>query len=599
MRSAHYFRCRYSTSMIRITPLVRNLQLLLLLLLGAWKISPAQTPKVYTIMQHKLLWADTVYREAIKKNDSLLLAESYYLYGKTYEGALDLLTSQKWFFKSLAIIEPRGNSYNLVRLYGRIASIEIRMGHYAESRRYITKALSVARKLKDDRAILVVTGYAEGFFGIDWSRGGKFPELPVPNQDSVSYYGKLNDFYLKKISKKDKQAEMEMLMKQGYKQWYQKRDTTAINYFRKSLNIATQTKKAALPFRILNEMATIYLKMDMPKNAWWAIKEAETLLHNSPFKDAITDQIALERFFRDYYVKTGNWKKAYEHGERLNGMEHNNYISDREGAVTRLNIEYETEKKEARLKSQQLELSLNAKNLKTQRQFLLAMGALLILAIGAGGAFYWLYRKNRRISRRNAELVREQNHRVKNNLQVVSSLLSLQSNRLTDKQARQAVEESQLRVETMAILHRNLYDGEGLISIDMKEFIPQLVEGVLQTYGFHTVKTHYAIGSLELSAVQALPVGLIVNELITNACKYAFSKATHPEITISCFKDKNRIVLKVADNGPGIDESILSSKSTTNSFGLRLVRIQVEQLYGSFQFKNEGGTLFQMQFNVN
>lgn len=550
-------------------------------------------------MQHKLLWADTVYREAIQKNDSLLLAESYYLYGKTYEGALDLLTAQKWFFKSMAIIEPRGNSYNLARLYGRIASVEIRMGHYAESRRYITKALIAAQKLKEDRAMLVATGYAEGFFAIDWSRRGKFPELPVPNLDSVRYYEKLNDFYINKISKKDKQAEMEMLIKQGYKQWDEKHDTTAIDYFRKSFNIATQNKKPALQFRILKEMAGIYLKMDMPKNAWWAIKEAETLLHNSPFKDAITDQIPLERLFRDYYVKTGDWQKAYEHGERLNGMEHNNYISDRDGAVTRLSIEYETDKKEARLKSQQLELALNAKNLRTQRQFLLALGALLILAIVAGGSFYWLYRKNWRISRKNAELIREQNHRVKNNLQVVSSLLSLQSNRLTDKQARQAVEESQLRVEAMAILHRNLYDGEGLISIDMKEFIPQLVEGVLQTYGFNTVKTHFAIDLLELSAGQALPVGLIVNELTTNACKYAFSKVAHPEIRISCFKDKNRIVLKVADNGPGIDESILSSKSTSNSFGLRLVRIQVEQLYGSFQFKNEDGAVFQMQFNEN
>lgn len=584
--------------MILKTPLCSGLRLLLVLFV-TWQTATAQKPKIYSVAQHKLLWADTVYREAIRKKDSLLLAESYYLYGKVYEHALDLLTSQKWFLKSLGILEPRGNSYNLVRLYCRLAGNEMRMGHYAESRLYLTKGLASAKNIRDDRAMKNITGYATAFYRTDWSRGGRFPGLPDPNRDSIDYYEKLNTSYTKKISTKDELAQIDLLLKDGHKRFYEKRYTAALSYCKKALGIATRNKEALWQFEILVRMSGVYLEMDMPKKAWHTIKETEQILHNSPFKDGIMSESTLERCYMDYYIKTGNWKKAYEQGEKLHEMERNYYISDRDGVVTRLSLEYETDKKEARLQSQQRELALNAKNMKAQQQFLLALGALLLIAIGTGIAFYRLYRINRRISRRNAELVREQNHRVKNNLQVVSSMLSLQSTRLADQQARQAVEESQLRVETMAILHRNLYDGEGLITVDMKEFIPQVVEGVLQTYGFNLVKAHYAIGSLELPASQALPVGLIVNELITNACKYAFSETTYPEIRVSCIRDKNRILLKVSDNGPGIDASILSSKNTTNSFGLRLIRIQVEQLYGSYQFKNEGGAMFQMHFNLN
>jgi two-component sensor histidine kinase len=568
------------------------------LLAGVPQFTHAQQPNAYILQQHRLLWADSVYREAVKKKDSLLLAEAYYLYGKTYEAAMDLLTTQKWYLKSLAILEPRGYSYNLARIYGRLAANEIHMNHYAESHHYLMQALAVAKKVNSDLAMTVITGYAVTLYATDWSQGGKAPGLPRPNPDSAAYYRKMNLEFAKKISKTDRLAKLELLLASGQDLWYQKKDTAALSYFRKAREMAIQNNEPTWEFRIMREMSAVYLDMDQPQEAWKIIKEAEVFLDKSFFKDGTNDRFLLETCFRDYFVKTGDWRRAYEYGERLHKLERNSYISDRDGAVTRLNLEYETEKKEARLRSQQRELGLNAQRLRMQRQFLIALGVLLFIVSGVSVALYRIYRKNQRMSLWNAELVREQNHRVKNNLQLVSSLLSLQSNRLTDEQARQAVEESQSRVETMAILHRHLYDGEGLITVDMKEFIPQVIKGVIQSYGFRSVKVEYSITPFSLPANQSLSIGLILNELVTNACKYAFPETVDPTLWVSCFRNKKKIVLEVSDNGPGMDTRLLDMRTISDSFGLKLIRIQVEQLYGTCQFKNEGGTSFQMQFNL-
>jgi two-component sensor histidine kinase len=579
------------------TPHLHHDCIILALLLAVAYATSAQQLKLYPVQQHKLLWADTVHREAIRKNDSLLLAEAYYLYAKTYEATGDMATSHSWFMKSLAIIEPRGDSYHLARLYHRLAALEVQTGNYAQMRKYAIQALSVSRRIRDNRALSASLATMAQLHRIDWSKMGQNPNLPRSNPDSSLFYTAATEKIRMIESYRDSLA-LDLMMDKGFKVWEAGQDTSCLVYFKKALTMAAQKNVPRSQYKMMIQIIVVYTTLGIHEKAWNMLQVAENFLKNAIFKDAHQYQLDLQDAQKNYYKAIGDWQNAFEYGEKAYELERNRYISDREGAVTRLNLEYESDKKDAKLKSQQRELALYAANLTVQRRFLITLGALLILAIGTGIAFYRLYRKNRRISLRNAELVREQNHRVKNNLQVISSLLSLQSNQLMDEQARQAVEESQSRVETMAILQRHLYNGEGLIALDVKEFIPQVVKGVLQTYGYNRIKSTLALDSLELSPTKALPIGLIINELITNACKYAFSGSSDPEIKVSCFRQKNKVVLKVSDNGPGIGPMILENKNPTNSFGLKLIRIQVDQLYGTCQFKNDNGTSFQLEFNT-
>ncbi|MVM39019.1 hypothetical protein GO730_18165 [Spirosoma sp. HMF3257] len=221
--------------------------------------------------------------------------------------------------------------------------------------------------------------------------------------------------------------------------------------------------------------------------------------------------------------------------------------------------------------------------------------------------FFRLSRKNQRISHRNVELIKEQNHRVKNNLQVVSSLLSLQAKRLTDEAAKKAVEESRLRVQSMAIIHRKLYDGDKLAVVNLDEFIQELVNGVLKSFGYPFATVQYAIDTNSLSADKAIPLGLILNELITNACKYAFPQNENPHLTVRCYAQHAKLYLQVTDNGPGLEVPVIQTDDLydpqTKSFGMSLIQAQVMQLNGTYQFssadKTEStGTTFTMEFKL-
>lgn len=340
-------------------------------------------------------------------------------------------------------------------------------------------------------------------------------------------------------------------------------------------------------------LAEVYLQFGQPQRTKELLTQAEQLQRTLP-GNAQAYRFAFEGIYAHYYQVIGDWKRAFEHQQKAFDLERNRHLADRDGAVSRLAVEYETEQKEAQLKSQQTALALNAENLKVQRRFLVAVSALLLLALGASGAFYWFYRQNRRISRRNAALVREQNHRVKNNLQVVSSLLNLQANRLTDDATKEVVEDIQSRIETMAILHRKLYDGDRLIGVYLNDFLEKLVEQILHTFGQGQVKPTYDIAPIELAADHALHVGLIVNELTTNACKYAFVNNDAPVFRISCVLQRECVEISVADNGPGFD----FSQRSNQSFGMRLIQLQVAQLNGSYQFKSANGTVFWMKFEV-
>jgi len=186
---------------------------------------------------------------------------------------------------------------------------------------------------------------------------------------------------------------------------------------------------------------------------------------------------------------------------------------------------------------------------------------------------------------------RNRNHRVKNNLQQVTNLLSLQSSRLTDEEAKKAVTEALLRIEAMALVHQRLYDGDRLVEINLSSFIPELIEGILRSYNYSHLQPEYRLDPIWLHVDSAIPMGLLINELVTNSCKYAFPFSPEPVIKVTCQLKKNQILLELTDNGPSFD---LSQK--TKTFGLKLLQIFSAQLKAESGFENKG-TMFRLLFS--
>lgn len=247
-------------------------------------------------------------------------------------------------------------------------------------------------------------------------------------------------------------------------------------------------------------------------------------------------------------------------------------------AVEDISTRYETEKKEILIAEQQ-------EALRHERiRFWLISGMLAIVLAAAG----LLFRLTRQLRKRNEEktfLIKEIHHRVKNNLQVLSSLLHLQARYIKDETALDAVREGQNRVEAMGLLHQKLYMGDNLATIDMREYLMQLGEVLLDSFGVHDgqIRIIYQVADLRLDIDSATPIGLICNELITNSLKYAFPKGQQGAIELKLEKTaQEKLLLSVTDDGIG--KSPASAGITGTSFGTSLVEILSKKLDGIPQF---------------
>lgn len=195
-------------------------------------------------------------------------------------------------------------------------------------------------------------------------------------------------------------------------------------------------------------------------------------------------------------------------------------------------------------------------------------------------------------------LLNEVDHRVKNNLQVITSLLNLQADFATDPRLRTILAESCGRVKAMALTHQLLYERKDFSRLDLGDYLERLIQSIRATYrasGERIALRLDQAGGLQLDLERTIPCGLLVNELVTNAYKHAFPGQRHGEIVIELREEgEERILLAVADDGIGLPpESVLARSS---SLGLQLVQLFVEQLHGILLIERVGGTRFCFTF---
>ena len=252
-----------------------------------------------------------------------------------------------------------------------------------------------------------------------------------------------------------------------------------------------------------------------------------------------------------------------------------------------------------------------------QRRLLggLGAGATLLLALLAlaGGQYRTIQKTNARLaatnealdrrSRQIAEqserlttLLREVHHRVKNNLAIVASLLRLQANRLPDPEAARAVRESQQRIEAMSLLHQGLYQTDDVTAVDLPRYVADLVRSLSAAYNFSAADYDLtlAVAPLHLDLDVAVPLGLVLNELLTNAFKHAFNPAgvARPALRVALGPlPMGRLRLEVQDNGPGFDPA---AARAGGSFGQRLVAALTKQLGGELRVAATAGTHYQL-----
>jgi two-component sensor histidine kinase len=307
-------------------------------------------------------------------------------------------------------------------------------------------------------------------------------------------------------------------------------------------------------------------------------------------------------FLKDIYTKVGDYKKAFQYQKKYAEL-----------AIAEAEKTNEKSIRESELQFNILQKDQEIAKKQTERNLFLGGLVTVLLVIGL---LYHNFRikqntnaqleslnldlenKNHLLDKRNAEnelLLKEIHHRVKNNLEVVSSLLALQLAKINDPNVQEAMLASQNRVHSMGILHQKLYQSEHLAFIEMKDYFENLCENILDSYNeTDRVKVTIEMKELNLDVDTAVPLGLIVNELFTNALKYAFPKGIKGMIKLNLESLPNgNLNLIVADNGVG---KILNSLPKGTGFGTELIDLLTRQIDGKLVQEIHNGTIISIQF---
>lgn len=282
------------------------------------------------------------------------------------------------------------------------------------------------------------------------------------------------------------------------------------------------------------------------------------------------------------YEGMGAYEEAYAYQSRHKAVSDSLFTAEANRAIIEMQTKYETEKKEAELEQ------------KTKQLFyLLAFLAVLsLMGVALLRAYAGKRKQNQLLEKRNEEkefLIKEIHHRVKNNLQVLSSLLSLQSDYIADPAALDAVLEGRNRVQSMGLIHQKLYMGDDLAAVEMRNYVEEVAMHLLDSFSMgERVKVDYDIEVPPMDVDTAIPLGLIINELLTNSLKYAFSDGREGNILIQLsLNPEKQLVLEVADDGVG--EKAIPKNGQSTSFGTDLIKILSKKLKGKITVVNGTG----------
>jgi two-component sensor histidine kinase len=363
----------------------------------------------------------------------------------------------------------------------------------------------------------------------------------------------------------------------------------ALDYLFKAVELNKKANNLpSLSFNYGN-ISLAYTKLDKPALALLyarkMLEAAQLLARPERLRNAYNSMYNAFAAAHRYDSALYYYKQADALDDSLNNVAKTNEVSA-------LQTKFETGKKE-------LEIGrLHADSAAKNKQIVFLVSALVIFAM-LTACMLWLYyrikKQRQQIAGQSKKLeimMKELHHRVKNNLQIVSSLLSLQTYKVQDEEAVLVLKESKQRVQAMSFIHQRLYKTESLTAVNMKEYLTDLAESLVSSYGYNRddFDLYITIDKEMLDIDKALPIGLIINELVTNALKYAYSDVHRPSLYISLAEEDTKMVCTIKDNGTGIDEQQWKQKK--NSFGKQLITALCKQLRAQQTLAVDEGTRF-------
>jgi two-component system, sensor histidine kinase PdtaS len=364
---------------------------------------------------------------------------------------------------------------------------------------------------------------------------------------------------------------------------------------------------------VLRELQTLYgLARTYDKEPNNAIAYLEEAIQLSEQKGLYNQEIRYLRAIVPLYKKKGDINNAFSRLERLQLLSDSFYYKKLSKNIASLKAEYELSQTNARVKELNLlnkQRTIELQNSTLIKRFTIAgILVLLVVCFLLGYQYRQIRRASIKIALKNCELekllgekewlMKEVHHRVKNNLQTIVSLLESQTVYLSNQDALLAIRESQNRVHTMSLLHQKLYQANNFASVDMHTYLTELINYLKDTYDLkQKIRFSVSIPHLELDISQAIPLGLIINEAVTNSIKHAFPSQINKEIIISMKQlADGKVNLRIADNGVGFKDNFDIAES--KSLGLKLIEGLSGDINAEFTLQRNHGVSIMLIFEA-
>ncbi|AWH85670.1 hypothetical protein HYN59_11375 [Flavobacterium album] len=467
---------------------------------------------------------------------------------------------------------------------------------YDKSVEYYKKAIVIAKESNDTEGVTSITiNTARGLFG----RHKVTEALEVLN-NGYKYYHKENC--------DAEYASLYILLYCELKK-YEK----AKPYYDQLVNCGSgQVKNPMEQEKMYYAMIKYLLKTGQAGKTYGYIEKLKQLSRKN---NDIYNLTQLEKTHFEVDSATGNYLRAIEHLKKYKQLNDSVFNINNAKQFADLQLKYDTEKKDRNIKLLTNKSQLQQARIENELVIrYIFIGSLLVLCIIIGLLYsrYCMKRKtnsileakqdeinskNNKLERLVAEkewLLKEIHHRVKNNLQIVISLLNTQSAYLDNEEALEAIQNSQHRMHAMSLIHQKLYQTENLSSINMPWYIKELADYLKDSFDHEgKIRFELSLASIDLDVAQAVPLGLILNEAITNAIKYAFPDQKGI-INILLEETDNSYLLRISDNGIGLPEHFESAE--TDSLGMSLMMGLAEQLDGTFTIRSGAGVVITINF---
>jgi two-component sensor histidine kinase len=498
------------------------------------------------------------------------------------QGAYDLALRHLLDAERYYSTQPQ--SMQIASCYSTIGNVEMELGNAEAALSYQRKALKIRKEIGNVRG---VAGSINNIGEVYKTQG---------NYDSAIVY---LDSALALKEKVDPERTPSTLDLLGEVYFLKKDFPRSEAYYNRALAIERQIPDKKLLATTLNKMGELYMNWEKPELAAKCLAEGREIALATGVRRVLLRNYEITKMLMQ---RQNRLAEALAFAELYNTLKDTLFNEHKNQAIEELKVRYEVDKKEQEIgllheKGKAREVELSRQRLLN---YSLGTGAFLIAIIAA--LSFIAYRSGKKTLRQREIIIeqkktmlRELHHRVKNNLQAVSSMLDLQQADLTDERAKEAIQSVEHRLNAMLIIHQELYSEAIEPQVNMRDYIRKLTDNLLSSYGYSQSQVEIALEAdpVMLEADMALNIGFICNEIIINAFRHAFKSTPYPRLDIFLKEENDRITIRISDNGPGISpQQNLPGK---RSFGLRLIHLFTQELKGTIRHvPNVPGTTYEL-----